>query len=113
MTDCIFCKIVAGQAPGDIVYQDEEITAFRDIHPVAPVHILIVPNRHIGRLSTVDERDAELIGRMILLAPKIAAQEGIAASGYRLLTNQGRDAGQIIEHLHWHVIGGRRLGRVG
>ncbi len=113
MTDCIFCKIVAGQAPGDIVYRDDEITAFRDIHPVAPVHILIVPNRHIGQLSTVDERDAELIGRMILVAPQIAAQEGILHSGYRLLTNQGRDAGQIIEHLHWHLIGGRRLSRIG
>jgi len=113
MTDCIFCKIVAGQAPGDIVYQDDEITAFRDIHPVAPTHILIVPNRHIGRLSMADEKDAAVIGRMILLAPKIAAQEGIAHSGYRLLTNQGRDAGQVIEHLHWHLIGGRRLGRIG
>lgn len=113
MTDCIFCKIVAGQASGDIVYQDDEITAFRDIYPVAPTHILIVPNRHIGRLSTAHEEDAELIGRVVLLAPKIAEQEGIAESGYRLLTNQGPDAGQIIEHLHWHLIGGRRLGRIG
>lgn len=111
MNDCIFCKIVAGEAESDIVYQDDEITAFRDIHPVAPTHILIVPNRHLGALSTVTEEDAALIGKMALLAPRIAEQEGIAKSGYRLLINQGPDAGQIIEHLHWHVIGGRRLSR--
>ncbi|MFQ5858510.1 MAG: histidine triad nucleotide-binding protein [Anaerolineae bacterium] len=113
MSDCIFCAIVAGEAESDTVYQDDEITAFRDIYPVAPTHILIVPNRHIGTLSTVDDEDAELIGKMALLASRIAEQEGIAESGYRLLTNQGRDAGQIIDHLHWHVIGGKRLGRLG
>lgn len=113
MSDCIFCKIVAGEAEGDIVYQDDEITAFRDIYPVAPTHILIVPNRHMGALSTVEDQEAGLIGRLTLLAPQIAQQEGIADSGYRLLTNQGPDAGQIIEHLHWHVIGGKRLSRLG
>ena len=113
MTDCIFCAIVAGEAQGDIVYQDEEITAFRDIYPIAPIHILIVPNQHMGALSTVDDRDADLLGKMALIAPRLAEQEGIADSGYRLLTNQGPDAGQLIEHLHWHVIGGRRLGRLG
>ncbi len=113
MSDCIFCAIVAGEAEGDILYQDEEITAFRDIYPVAPTHILIVPNRHIGALATVDSQDAELIGKMALLAPRLAEREGIADSGYRLLTNQGPDAGQLIEHLHMHVIGGRRLGRMG
>ncbi|MFQ5340530.1 MAG: histidine triad nucleotide-binding protein [Anaerolineae bacterium] len=113
MTDCIFCAIVAGEAEGDIVYQDEEITAFRDISAIAPIHILIVPNQHVGALSTVDDSDAELLGKIVLLVPRLAEQEGIAASGYRLLTNQGPDAGQIIEHLHWHMIGGRRLGRLG
>lgn len=113
MNDCIFCAIVASEVESDIVYRDDEITAFRDINPVAPTHILIVPNRHIGALSTVDDEDAGLVGRIALLAPRIAEQEGIAESGYRLLTNQGPDAGQIIEHLHWHVIGGKRLGRLG
>jgi histidine triad (HIT) family protein len=112
MSKCIFCAIVAGEAEGDILYQDDEITAFRDIYPAAPTHILIVPNRHIGALSTVDDHDAELIGKIALLASRIAEQEGIANSGYRLLINQGPDAGQIIEHLHWHVLGGRRLGRL-
>lgn len=113
MKDCTFCQIVAGEASGDIVYQDDKITAFRDIHPAAPTHILIVPNRHIEALATVDEQDAKLIGKMALLAPRIAKQEGILEGGYRLLVNQGRNAGQIIDHLHWHVIGGRQLGRLG
>lgn len=113
MSDCIFCQIVAGQAESDIVYQNDEITAFRDINPVAPIHILIVPNRHLGSLAMVDEEDAKLLGKIALLAPQIAEQEGIAESGYRLLANQGPDAGQIIEHLHWHVIGGKRLSRLG
>jgi len=113
MTDCIFCAIVAGEAEGDIVYQDEEITAFRDIYAIAPIHVLIVPNRHIGALSTVGDSDAELLGKIVLIAPQLAEQAGIADSGYRLLTNQGPDAGQIIEHLHWHMIGGRRLSQIG
>ncbi|MFQ5593570.1 MAG: histidine triad nucleotide-binding protein [Anaerolineae bacterium] len=113
MTDCIFCAIVAGEAESDIVYQDDEITAFRDIYPIAPIHVLIVPNRHIGALSAVDDSDTEILGKIVLIVPRLAEQEGIAASGYRLLTNQGPDAGQIIEHLHWHMIGGRRLGQFG
>lgn len=113
MSDCIFCKIVAGEIAGDIVYQDEEITAFRDINPVAPTHILIVPNRHIEALHTLDETDAGLLGKVVLLASRIAAQEGVTESGYRLLTNQGKDAGQEIDHLHWHLIGGKRLGPLG
>lgn len=113
MSDCIFCAIVAGDAEGDIVYQDDEITAFRDIYPVAPTHILIVPNRHIGALASVGDQDVGLLGKIALVAARIAEQQGIANSGYRLLTNQGPDAGQIIDHLHWHVIGGQRLGRIG
>lgn len=113
MTDCVFCQIVAGEAGGDIVYQDDEVTAFRDINPVAPTHILIVPNEHVEALSALDHEQAELLGKIALLAPQIAQAEGIAETGYRLLVNQGRDAGQIIDHLHWHVLGGKRLGRLG
>lgn len=113
MSDCVFCQIVAGDQDSDIVYQDDEITAFRDINPAAPTHVLIVPNRHTGRLATIDEADADLFGKMILLASQIAAQEGVAESGYRVLVNQGPDSGQIIEHLHWHLLGGKRLSRLG
>ena len=110
MSNCIFCMIASGEAESDIVYHDNEITAFRDINPTAPTHVLIVPNRHIGALTTLEDQDANLIGRLALVASRIAEQEGIAETGYRFFTNQGPDAGQIIDHLHWHLIGGKRLG---
>ncbi|HIC90052.1 MAG TPA: histidine triad nucleotide-binding protein [Anaerolineae bacterium] len=106
---CIFCRIVARERPGNIVYQDEEITAFRDIHPQAPVHILIVPNRHIAGIAQITEEDAELIGRLFLVANRLAQQNGIAQSGYRLVFNQGPQAGQSVFHLHLHLLGGRRM----
>ena len=113
MSECIFCAIVSGEAEGDIIYRDEDVTAFRDINPVAPTHILIVPNRHVNAITELEESDLELLGRIVLLAPKIAQQAGIVSSGYRLSVNQGRDAGQIVDHLHWHVIGGAPLGPLG
>ena len=109
MEDCIFCKIVAGEIPGDIVYRDELVTAFRDINPVAPVHILIVPNRHITSNNAVDEEDAPLLGRLFTTARKLAEQEGIAADGYRLILNTGAHGGQEVFHLHLHLIGGRKM----
>lgn len=109
MSDCIFCKIVAGAARADIVYQDEQVTAFRDLHPVAPVHILIVPNRHIDSANALEEDDAPLAGHMLVTARHIAAQMGLSASGYRLIINTGRDGGQTVFHLHMHLIGGRRM----
>lgn len=111
--DCIFCSIAAGEADADIVYQDDDVMAFRDINPVAPTHVLIIPNHHIGSLSDLGDESSALLAKIVLLAPDIATEEGIADSGYRLLTNQGRDAGQAVDHLHWHVIGGKRLSSLG
>ena len=109
MADCIFCRIIASQAPAEIVYADEQATAFRDIHPVAPTHILIVPNQHIASVNDLTPGDEALIGHLFSLARQIARQEGVDQSGYRLIVNTGRDAGQAVFHLHLHLIGGQRM----
>ena len=106
----IFAKIVAGEAPADIVYQDEHVTAFRDIHPAAPTHVLIIPNKEIPTVNDVEDEDVETMGRLFLTAKKIAAAEGIAESGYRLIVNCNRDGNQEVYHLHMHLVGGRPLG---
>ena len=107
----IFARIIAREIPADIVYSDDWVTAFHDIDPLAPVHILIVPNKAIATVNDIDDADAELIGRLLLVARDIAKQEGIAASGYRLVINCNEDGGQEVFHLHMHLIGGRYLGR--
>jgi histidine triad (HIT) family protein len=107
---CIFCKIVAGQAPGEIVYRDERVTAFKDVHPAAPVHLLIVPNLHLISLNRINEEDASLLGHMIIIARKLAEQQQVSQNGYRLIFNTGPDAGQTVYHLHLHLLGGERLG---
>ena len=104
---CTFCKIISGDLPGKIVYQDGETTAFRDIHPVAPTHILIVPNKHIESINDISSQDEGLVGHLLLVARELAAKEGIANSGYRLIINTGRNANQTIFHLHLHLIGGQ------
>jgi histidine triad (HIT) family protein len=109
MKDCIFCKIIAGQASGEIRYQDKLVTAFRDIHPVAPVHILIVPNKHIATINDLVPEDERLIGHMFTTAQQLAAQENIDRSGYRLIINTGPHGGQVVYHLHLHLIGGQRM----
>jgi histidine triad (HIT) family protein len=106
--DCTFCRIVGGNAPAQIVYRGEGVTAFRDIHPQAPVHILIVPDRHIARLDDAQPEDAELLGRLLLAARQLAEQEGLS-DGYRLVLNTGPRAGQSVFHLHLHLLGGRSL----
>ena len=106
MTDCIFCKIVSGDIQGNIVYRDEQTTAFRDINPAAPTHILIVPNKHIDSVNMLIVDDEPLIGHMFTTAKKIAAQEGIAENGYRLIINTNADAGQTVFHIHLHLLGG-------
>jgi len=106
---CIFCKIAAGQAKAKIVYQDEQVTAFLDIHPVAPTHVLIVPNRHIESVNHASPEDESTLGGMFLVARKIAEAEGIANSGYRLIVNTNADGGQTVFHLHMHLIGGQRM----
>lgn len=109
MADCIFCRIVRGEIESQIVYRDDEIVAFRDINPQGPVHILIVPVQHIPEVNALGDEHAALVGRMILVAKKLAEQEGIAESGYRLVLNQGPHAGQSVDHLHLHLIGGRQM----
>ena len=104
MDDCIFCRIVAGEIPGDIVYQDDELIAFRDIEPQAPVHLLIVPRRHIPSLAQLADDEILLIGRMAGVANRLARQENIVNSGYRLVINSGKEGGQIVPHLHLHVL---------
>ena len=108
MPDCIFCRIIEGQAPGEKVYQDEQVTAFRDIHPVAPTHILIVPNRHLASVNDVTLADEPALGRLFIVARQLAEQEGLR-SGYRLIVNTGPHAGQGVFHLHLHLIGGQRM----
>lgn len=107
--DCIFCKIVEGEIPSDTIYQDEEITAFRDINPQAPVHIVIIPRKHIAALSDLSESESALVGRMVAVANKLAKKEGIADKGYRVTVNCGKEGGQLVPHLHMHLVGGRRL----
>jgi histidine triad (HIT) family protein len=106
----LFERIVAGELPADIVHQDEEITAFRDISPRAPVHILVIPNRPIPTADDIADGDALLVGRMVLVARDLARREGIAADGYRLIINCNRHGGQEVYHLHLHLIGGAPLG---
>ena len=107
--DCIFCQIVAGEIPSQILYQDEQVIAFRDINPQAPIHLLIIPIRHISSLTQLTEADWPLSGHMISVAKQLAKKEGIAESGYHLVLNCGEQGGQLVPHLHLHLLGGRRL----
>lgn len=107
--NCIFCKIISGEAPAQIIYHDEQVTAFRDVRPVAPTHILIIPNRHLDSLNAAEDDDAALLGRLLLVARQLAEQDGIQTSGYRLVLNTGPDSGQTVFHLHMHLIGGKHL----
>lgn len=107
--DCIFCEIIKGNIPSTIVYEDEFVTAFNDLNPVTPVHVLIVPKKHIASANDIVEEDAELIGRVFLAAQKIAAKLGLD-NGYRIINNCGEDAGQTVKHLHFHMLGGTSLG---
>ncbi len=107
--DCIFCKIIAGKIPSEILYQDEQVIAFRDIHPIASTHLIIIPKRHIPSLTHLSEEDLPLMGYMVNIANQLAKREGIAEGGYRLVINCGKEGGQLVPHLHMHLIGGRRL----
>jgi histidine triad (HIT) family protein len=109
MEECIFCKIVRGKLPASVVYKDEQVTAFRDIHPVAPTHILVVPNKHITSTNDVSTQDEQLLGHMLTVVKPIAEEQGVAKSGYRLIVNTGPDAHQAVFHLHLHIIGGQRM----
>ena len=109
MEDCLFCKIATGQIPSTIVYQDDQIVAFKDINPQAPHHILLIPKRHITSMDHVTKEDGQLLVNIFTVAQQLAHQLQIE-NGYRFLTNVGRDAGQSVFHLHFHLLGGRSLG---
>jgi len=109
MTDCLFCKMAAGEIEPDIVYQDDDVIAFRDINPQAPTHVLIIPRRHISTINDLQSDDAELTGKLFLVAAKIAEQEGIAEQGYRTVMNCNAGAGQSVFHVHLHMLGGRAM----
>jgi histidine triad (HIT) family protein len=109
MTDCVFCNISSGKAASSKVYEDDTVFAFHDIHPRAPVHILIVPKKHYTSLNDLTEADEQLAGHILLTASKIACQQGIAARGYRVIVNTGVEGGQVVQHLHLHLLGGRYI----
>lgn len=106
---CVFCKVVSGESKAEIVYRDEQATAFRDLHPAAPTHILIVPNKHIESVGALTVEDEPLMGHLFTVARRLAEEEGISKGGYRLITNTGADGGQTVFHLHLHLIGGQRM----
>ena len=107
--NCLFCKIIAGEIPSSKVYEDEDVFAFRDINPQAPVHVLIIPKRHISGADKLERSDDALLGKLVAVANRLAAELGVSGTGYRLISNIGDDAGQSVHHLHIHLIGGKRL----
>ncbi len=110
VSDCLFCKMAAGEIEPDVVYQDDRLLAFRDIKPQAPVHILIIPKRHIATLDDLTEADEPLVGSLVTTAARLARQEGIAERGYRTVLNCNADGGQEVFHIHLHLLGGRPMG---
>ncbi len=109
MTDCLFCKIVTGEMSTDFVYEDDEFVAFRDINPQAPTHVLVIPRRHIETLNDLEPVDGDVAGKLMLAAKTIAAQEGIAEDGYRVVINCNAGGGQAVYHIHLHLLGGRQM----
>jgi histidine triad (HIT) family protein len=107
MSDCLFCKIIARQIPGSIVYEDDRLIAFNDINPQAPTHMLVVPKRHIGTLNDLQAGDDEIVGEMVRRAAAIAKERGLEVDGFRAVFNTNRDAGQTVFHIHLHLLGGR------
>ena len=110
MTDCLFCRLINKEIPSKLVYEDEKVLAFEDIKPQAPAHILIIPKKHLASLKEADENDQNLLGYLLLTARKIAQDKGLAESGFRLVINSGPDSGQEVNHLHVHLLAGRRFG---
>jgi histidine triad (HIT) family protein len=104
---CAFCKILASEAPATILYRDDQVTAFRDIHPIARTHILIIPNRHLASVNELEAADEALVGHMVLVAKELAGREGVAENGYRLMLNTGVHGGQTVPHIHLHLIAGK------
>ena len=113
MADCIFCKIVNKEIPSQIVYEDEDVIAFKDIYPVAPIHLLVIPKQHLKDLHATTQVNERLLGHILGVTQKLATESGVAESGYRVVTNIGVDGGQMVEHLHFHMIGGQLLSKIG
>ncbi|CAN5320219.1 histidine triad nucleotide-binding protein [soil metagenome] len=109
MTECVFCHIAAGKLETELLHEDEEVVAFRDMDPQAPAHILLIPRRHIPTVNDLSDGDVELIGKLVLIARRLAHDQGLAEDGYRLVLNCNRGAGQSVFHLHLHLLGGRRM----
>ena len=109
MSDCLFCKIINKEIPSNIIFEDEQVVAFKDINPVAPVHVLIIPKKHISDLTALEPQDAGVIGHIFMTAKKLAVKLGVDESGFRLVNNCKQHGGQVIYHLHFHLIGGRQL----
>jgi histidine triad (HIT) family protein len=109
MEDCLFCKIIEGEIPSTKVYEDDKVLCFKDINPEAPVHVLVIPKKHISSLNELTLEDEEIIGHIFILIGKIAKELGIAESGYRVVSNCNEDAGQTVPHVHFHIIGGKKL----
>ena len=110
MSDCLFCKFVSGEIKPNVVYEDQDVLAFRDVNPQAPSHILVIPKRHIATLNDLQPQDAELMGKLSLAAQKVANDEGIDGPGYRTVINCNAEAGQSVFHIHLHLLGGRPMG---
>ncbi len=111
--NCLFCRIIRGEIPSTQVYSDDRTLAFRDIHPVAPVHLLVIPKEHVELIASTRPEHEPLLGRLMRVAAQVAREAGVDGTGYRVTVNQGADAGQQVDHLHLHVLGGRRLGGMG
>ena len=109
MSECLFCRIVSGAIPSKIVLEDEQAIAFEDINPQAPVHVLVIPRKHVASLSETASADGALLSHLLRICVKVAEDKGLAQTGYRVVTNTGRHAGQSVFHLHWHVLGGRPM----
>ncbi|MFP6826221.1 MAG: histidine triad nucleotide-binding protein [Pseudohongiellaceae bacterium] len=107
--DCLFCKIIAGEIPSNKVYSDDDVYAFRDINPVAPQHILIIPKKHLGDITRAGAEDQALLGKLLLRANKIAEDQGLTEQGFRYIINTGKDGGQTVSHVHLHILGGRKM----
>lgn len=109
MTECLFCRIIKKEVSTEIIYEDNDFLSFKDINPKAPIHLMIIPKRHIPSVSHLESEDKELIGKLFLVAKKIAKEQGVFDKGYRLIFNVGKDAGQLIDHLHLHLLAGGAL----
>jgi histidine triad (HIT) family protein len=110
VSDCIFCKIINREIPSELVFEDEHVVAFKDINPLAPVHLLVIPKKHLESLQSASPEEEALLGHILIVARQLALEFGVSESGYRVVTNIGEDGGQVVKHLHFHVLGGTALG---